>query len=77
MEVLCGGVIRNVMRKGKAVRQSDLTVRNGKAKGEAGIDMTKDVVNQIILGVIPEEKELLRKGNFLSRGNSGRMKAWS
>ena len=39
--------------------------------------MTKDVVNQIMLGVIPEEKELLRKGNFLSRGNSGGMKAWS
>ena len=54
-----------------------LTVRNGKAKGEAGIDMAKDVVNQIILGVIPEEKELLRKRNFLSRGNSGGMKAWS
>ena len=31
--------------------------RNGKVAGEPGVDVVTNLVNQIIVGVIPEEQE--------------------
>ena len=58
------------MKNSKAVGQSDLASEMVKTKGEGGIEITKEVVNWIILGIIPPAEKEFRKGNSLSRGKS-------
>ena len=61
------------MKNSEAVEQSDLVSEMVKTKGEGGIDRTKDVVNRIILRIIPPAEKEFRKGDSLcrckSRGN--------
>ena len=58
------------MKNSKAVGQSDLVSEMVKTKGEGGIEITREVVNWIILGIIPPAEKEFRKGNSLSRGKS-------
>ena len=53
------------MKNSKAAGQSDLVSEMVKTKGEGGIDRTKDVVNRIILGIIPPAEKEFRKGDSL------------
>ena len=41
------------MKNSEAVEQSDLVSEMVKTKGEGGIEITKEVVNRIMLGIIP------------------------
>ena len=58
------------MKNSEAVEQSDLVSEMVKTKGEGGIEITKEVVNRIILGIIPPAEKEFRKGDSLSRGKS-------
>ena len=65
------------MKNGKAAGPSDVVSEIVKTAGEAGVDMIKDLVNQIIVeGSIPAEWEpstivncYKEKANSLERGN--------
>ena len=63
-------------KNGKIARPSGLVHEMVKSAGKAGVSMMKDLVNQIIVGVISAEWKLSiigncyqGKGDFLQRGN--------
>ena len=51
-------------KKGKAARLSYAVSEMVKAAGEAGMDITYDLVNQIIIGIIPAEWECSTTANY-------------
>ena len=63
------------MKNRKAAGPSGVLPEMVKAAGEAEVDMITDLINRIIIGVIPAEWELCtlnchkRKGNYLERRN--------
>ena len=66
------GMVRdslNKMKNGKAAAPPGVVSEMAKAAGETGVDMSTDIVNQLLVeGVIPAEWELCTIVNFYKGG---------